>query len=210
VLQAHTQDVKRVIWHPELNVLASCSYDNRIKLYKEDGDDDWACFSTLSSHDSTVWSISFEKSGKRLASCGEDKTVKIWQEYSPENQEGDIGNSSKLGMKKDPTWKCICTISGYHSRCVYDVDWNQNNGLLATASGDDSIKIFGEATFVGKADELNMNEPSFELKTQIEDAHTQDVNSVAWNPMIENLLASASDDGIVKLWCLERDSDDNV
>ena len=50
----------------------------------------------------------------------------------------------------------------------------------------------------------------FELKTQIEDAHTQDVNSVAWNPMIENLLASASDDGIVKLWCLERDSDDNV
>lgn len=59
-------------------------------------------------------------------------------------------------MKKDPTWKCICTISGYHSRCVYDVDWNQNNGLLATASGDDSIKIFGETTSVVKADELNM------------------------------------------------------
>lgn len=143
-----------MIWHPELEILASCSYDNRIKLYKEDGDDDWTCFGTLSSHDSTVWSMSFEKSGKRLASCGDDQTVKIWQEYLPDNQEG-LSNSNKLGMKKDATWKCVCTISGYHVRCVYDIDWNKNNGLLATAGGDDSIKIFGEVTALEKAEELN-------------------------------------------------------
>ena len=50
----------------------------------------------------------------------------------------------------------------------------------------------------------------FELKTQIENAHTQDVNTVAWNPMTESMLASVSDDGNVKLWRLERDSDDNT
>ena len=96
--------------------------------------------------------MSFEKFGKRLASCGDDKMVKVWQEYLPDNQEG-LGNN--IGMKKEPTWKCVCTISGYHSRCVYDIDWNKENGLIATACGDDSIKIFGEITSVVKADELN-------------------------------------------------------
>ena len=145
VLQAHTQDVKKIVWQPNADVLASCSYDNRIKMYKEDpDDDDWTCFATLSSHDSTVWSMSFHKSGKRLASCGDDKTIKIWQEYP-----GSEGIKSQ-----DPTWKCVCTISGHHSRCIYDIDWNHQNDLIAAAGGDDSIQIFG-AINVGATDEIN-------------------------------------------------------
>jgi WD40 repeat protein len=31
-------------------------------------------------------------------------------------------------------------------------------------------------------------------------AHTQDVNSVMWNPSVQGFLASASDDAEVKLW----------
>ena len=31
VLQAHTQDVKRVRWHPSEDVLASASYDNKVR-----------------------------------------------------------------------------------------------------------------------------------------------------------------------------------
>lgn len=23
----------------------------------------------------------------------------------------------------DPTWKCVCNLSGYHSRTIYDVAW---------------------------------------------------------------------------------------
>ena len=50
----------------------------------------------------------------------------------------------------------------------------------------------------------------FEIKYQKENAHSQDVNSIAWNPVEDNLLASASDDGSVKLWRLEKDSDDTI
>ena len=50
----------------------------------------------------------------------------------------------------------------------------------------------------------------FELKTQQENAHTQDVNSVAWNPVTENLLASASDDGSAIIWCLKIENGDDL
>jgi WD40 repeat protein len=39
----------------------------------------------------------------------------------------------------------------------------------------------------------------------VEDAHDGDINSVRWNPSLSlsNLLATAGDDGLVKLWRLE-------
>ena len=74
--------MKKVIWHPHLDVVASCSYDNRVKMYKED-DDDWICFATLSSHSSTVWSAAFDKTGDRIATVGDDRTMKIWQQATP-------------------------------------------------------------------------------------------------------------------------------
>lgn len=123
VLNLHTQDVKKVVWHPNEDILASASYDNSIKMYREDkSDSDWICFDTLNSHSSTVWSISFDKNGDRMASCSDDCTVKIWQEYKPGNEEG-IETADG-----NPKWKCVCTLSGYHDRAVYDISWCKLTG----------------------------------------------------------------------------------
>ena len=73
VLQAHTADVKRIVWHPELDILASASYDNKIKMFKED-EDDWVCCGSLSSHDNTVWALAFNSKGKKT-SCWLEHTV---------------------------------------------------------------------------------------------------------------------------------------
>ncbi|XP_055311430.1 probable cytosolic iron-sulfur protein assembly protein Ciao1 [Sitodiplosis mosellana] len=189
VLNAHTQDVKKVEWHPELEILASASYDNTIKLYIEDpADNDWSCLDTLSGHTSTVWSISFDKSGKRLASCSDDRTVRIWQAYEPGNEEG-IATPDNATV-----WKCVCILSGYHTRSVYDISWCKLTGLIATACGDDMIRIFKES------DGSDKNQPNFELLLSVHRAHTQDVNTVAWCPHTAGLLLSTSDDGEVKVW----------
>lgn len=187
VLSSHTQDVKHVTWHPNKEILASCSYDDSVKLYKEEIDD-WTCYATLESHESTVWKICFDETGSRLVSVSDDKTVKIWQEYLPGNKEGvpTTGN--------DGTWKCVCTISGYHNRTIFDVDWSHLTGRLVTGGGDDCIHVFKEVEGSDK------NQPSFSLMATARQAHDQDVNSVSWNPKNENLLASCSDDGTVKLW----------
>lgn len=65
MLQEHAQDVKMVTWHPKLEILASASYDDTIKIWKED-EDDWYCADTLSGHQSTVWSIDFDATGDHL------------------------------------------------------------------------------------------------------------------------------------------------
>lgn len=188
VLNSHSQDVKKVKWHPTTDILASASYDNTVKLYKEDvSDNDWVVFATLSSHTSTVWSLDYDSDGKRIASCSDDKTVKIWQEYLPGNMEGIVTPDN------EPIWKCVCTLSGFHSRAIYDISWNKQNGLIATSSGDDMIRIFKEIPT------SNSQEHSFDLIiTQA--VHTQDVNTVQWCPTNPNLLVTTSDDGDAKLW----------
>ncbi|CAH1783992.1 unnamed protein product [Owenia fusiformis] len=188
VLNAHSQDVKMVLWHPTKEIVASASYDNTIKMFKNDGDD-WSCFSTLASHESTVWAISFDKTGERLASCSDDKTLKIWQEYLPGNTEGVATVGS------DSAWKCVCTLSGQHPRTIYDVKWCSLTDYIATACVDNAIRLFKESDC-----NTDKNQPSFDLLHTQYQAHTQDVNGLCWNPKIPGLLASASDDSIVKIW----------
>lgn len=176
-------------WHPHLDILASASYDNTIKIYKEDlSDSDWTCIGTLTGHESTVWSISFDGTGERLASCSDDRTVRIWQSYAPGNVEGIPTPDN------ESAWRCVCTLSGYHTRSVYDVSWCKMTGLLATACGDDMIRIFKEC------DESDKNQPTFEQIVAEHRAHSQDVNTVMWHPTIKGLLLSTSDDGEAKIW----------
>lgn len=66
--------------------------------------------------------------------------------------------------------------------------------MIATACGDDMIRIFKES------DESDKNQPNFELALAVHRAHTQDVNTVAWCPHTPGLLLSTSDDGEIKVW----------
>ncbi|KAJ6653257.1 hypothetical protein lerEdw1_009421 [Lerista edwardsae] len=221
VLNSHTQDVKHVVWHPSQELLASASYDDTVKLYREE-EDDWVCFTTLEGHESTVWSLAFDPSGERLASCSDDKTVRIWRQYKPGNEQGqgapptgterlllfqevnppgEAGKSSSslsiAGVafsSTDPTWKCICTLSGFHTRTIYDVAWCHLTGALATACGDDAIRVFEEDPL------SDSQQPTFSLTAHVARAHSQDVNCVAWNPKEARLLASCSDDGEMAFW----------
>lgn len=183
----------QVRWHPNDDLLVSASYDNTIKVFKEDTvDNDWTCQCTLSSHDSTVWSISFDKTGSRFASVSDDKTLKIWKEFKPNNKEGIPT------PENESVWKCVCTLSGYHNRTIYDVSWCSLTDFIATACGDDSIRVFQE---LQPQEETHI---SFDLICSNEKAHSQDVNAVTWNPVIPGLLASCGDDGLVKLWQFQQ------
>ncbi|XP_031132060.1 protein CIA1-like isoform X4 [Ipomoea triloba] len=84
-----------VQWHPSVDILFSCSYDNTIKVWAEEGDsDDWHCIQTLaessSGHTSTVWALSFNFSGDKMVTCSDDLTLKIWSADIARLQSGDV------------------------------------------------------------------------------------------------------------------------
>lgn len=192
VLNGHTQDVKMVQWHPNMDVLFSCSYDNTIKVWwSEDDDGDYQCVQTLdessNGHSSTVWAISFNATGDKMVTCSDDLTLKIWM--------ADI-SMMHSGEGYAP-WTHLCTLSGYHDRTIFSTHWSSDD-IIASGAGDDAITLFVDS----KHD--SVNGPLYNLLLKKEKAHEMDINSVHWSPSKENrLLASASDDGMVKIWQLE-------
>ncbi|CAA0829667.1 Transducin/WD40 repeat-like superfamily protein [Striga hermonthica] len=188
VLQGHTQDVKMVQWHPSMDILFSCSYDNAIKVWAGDGDnDDWHCVQTLnesnSGHTSTVWSLSFNTSGDKMVSCSDDLTVKIWKCDIVKAHSGD-------GIAP---WTHLCTLSGYHDRTIFSIHWSRE-GIISTGAADDAIRLFVE-----NEDDL-VDGPAYKLLLKKEKAHNVDVNAVQWSSVESRRLASACDDGTVKIW----------
>ncbi|KAJ1965872.1 Cytosolic iron-sulfur protein assembly protein [Dispira parvispora] len=194
ILQEHSQDVKAVLWHPHKDILVSASYDDTIRVWRED-EDDWYCSATLEGHESTVWAVDFNETGDTLVSVSDDKTVKFWQCNSPQ----DLDNT--FGFRKEPTWKCIQTISDQHQRCIYAVSWSKVHGLVATCSGDNSIAIFRPNSPADQA--ADNTTPYFVLGDRVDTAHgVADINHVAWNPSAKygDILASAGDDGVIRIW----------
>lgn len=151
VLLEHTQDVKKVAWHPtedvrlrpppthsyslshslahslthSLNhfffffkILASASYDDTIKLYHDDPDDEWYCFATLSGHASTVWSVAWAPEQSYLASASDDGTVRIWK------------------RTEEFKWECVLVLGG-HSRTVYALSWGRGGRPSGGGGGGD-------------------------------------------------------------------------
>ncbi|XP_065196720.1 probable cytosolic iron-sulfur protein assembly protein CIAO1 [Sycon ciliatum] len=196
VQSVHSQDVKHVSWHPTLPILCSASYDDTIKLFCED-DDDWTCAATLTSHESTVWCARFNTSGALLASCSQDRSVKLWRNV------GAPMTSSSAAMTSQ--WQCAATLSGGpHERAVYHLDWSAD-GRLATACGDNGVRVL-EVDVCGEHGGSSQA-PALYVCATSEQAHShgQDVNCVAWNPKDAALLASCSDDGTIRLWRFHPD-----
>ncbi|GBE63059.1 WD G-beta repeat containing protein [Babesia ovata] len=78
ILTGHTQDVKCVCWSTNALLLASSSYDETVRLWGLIRQD-WVCIQTLSMFTSTVWSVSFDVDGSRLAAGAADGTVVVFQ-----------------------------------------------------------------------------------------------------------------------------------
>lgn len=77
VIFSYIQDVKYVVWYLIREMFVLCSYDNIIKLFKEEIDD-WTCCNILEFYIFIVWKISFDQIGYRIVLCSDDKILKIW------------------------------------------------------------------------------------------------------------------------------------
>ena len=133
-----------------MQILASGSYDDTIKLFSDDPSDDWYCYQTLAGHTATVWSLAFSPCGNFLASASDDLTVRIWRKLTAEQAQNQGlkvvgGQAGRAGHH----WACTNVVKGWHTRTIYSVSWGHDssdrpNGLgrFATGGGDGRICVF--------------------------------------------------------------------
>ena len=115
VLSGHSQDVKFVQFHPQSSsILFSCSYDDSIKVWHEEGDD-WFCAETLTAHASTVWGLALNTAGTKLVSVSADRSLICWTDTrggAPPKGRGVMESTwMKMGVLEEvhkyPIYRCV-------------------------------------------------------------------------------------------------------
>ena len=144
VLQEHEGDVKCVSWHPEEELLASASYDDDIRLWREDVDD-WGCVAILRGHESTVWAVEWEglkvpdstetattEVPRRLASCSDDQTIRIWRNLPKEKRPAQSKLSIIRSSSNEEEWVEDSHLPRVHVRSVYSISWSKRSGRIVS------------------------------------------------------------------------------
>jgi WD40 repeat protein len=67
-----------------LNLFATASSDKTIKIVNPENDQ---IFLTFKGHTGAVHKLQYFSEDKKLLSCGDDGTVRIWDIYNPENHQ---------------------------------------------------------------------------------------------------------------------------
>lgn len=250
VLQEHDADIKCVTWHPEEDLLASGSYDDTIRLYREDVDD-WSCVALLLGHESTVWGLDFEpvnnrswagkdeksmsseqqtfassrdKSGPRLLSCSDDKTVRIWRRKPKEFVPAPSGAGRMPSIIRtnniEEDWYEEARLPQIHDRGVYSVSWSPLSGRIVSAGSDGKVVVY-EERWKGQtpSDAMEIDgavapiaQTEWIVLAELDGGHgVYEINNVCWtrrrdtesHRTDEEIIVTTGDDGVVMAWTLE-------
>lgn len=171
VLNEHEGDVKAVAWCPDVpgrnarrryspEVLASASYDNTVRVWREDSDGEWVCVAVLEGHEQTVWGLQWESRPRagdrfpRLLSYSADTTMRIWMLKEDEEDEdgngagersgalGGIPNTMRRSLREE--WVCTAILPREHGRDVYAAAWSAQSGVVASTGSDGRIVLYKE------------------------------------------------------------------
>ncbi|MEG4804808.1 AAA-like domain-containing protein [Microcoleus sp. ARI1-B5] len=203
-MQGHAANIRKVIFSPDGNTLASAGEDFTVKLWNVQNR---KLRQTLYGHQGNVWSVSFSPDSKMLASASDDGTLKLWYVE---------------------TGELIATIKA-HKDWVRSVSFSPDGKMLASSSSDGTVKLWNALDRTElkniKAHNRWATSVKFSPDSKILVSTSQDGTVKLWNvpdgtllktlkhnrPLVRSadfspngkILASVGEDGTIKLWNLE-------
>eukprot|EP01089_Gocevia_fonbrunei_P005408 TRINITY_DN157_c0_g1_i2.p1 TRINITY_DN157_c0_g1~~TRINITY_DN157_c0_g1_i2.p1 ORF type:complete len:260 (+),score=31.68 TRINITY_DN157_c0_g1_i2:324-1103(+) len=187
---SHQGPVWQVAWaHPRFGViLASCSYDRKVIIWKQQNKGQWSPIYTYEGHDLSVNGIEFAPNelGLILACASSDGTISL---LSYREGKWDIHKfqAHKMGVN------AVSWAPSIPPGALLSAN-SPTNALVkrfASAGCDNQVKIWRFDDTHGAKEEDSLSE------------HADWVRDVAWAPSIgatSNILASCSQDGKVIIW----------
>ncbi|KAM7306389.1 putative cytosolic iron-sulfur protein assembly protein CIAO1 homolog [Ixodes scapularis] len=151
--------------------------------------------SDLEGHEDRVWNVAWNPSGTILASCGGDKSIRLWGleggswvcksvlldghqrtvrgvSWSPCGRylaSSSFDGTTCIWRRQDDTFESCATLEG-HENEVKACGWSPSGRFLATCSRDKTVWIWE----VGEDEEFEC--------ASVQTCHSQDVKKVLWHP----------------------------
>ncbi|GIX62075.1 WD domain, G-beta repeat containing protein [Babesia caballi] len=108
------------------------------------GKENWTCICVLEGHENEVKCAAFDCTTNFVATCGRDKTVWIHQRslLAADDDVYDISRLPQGPLNGSIEFYCAAILTG-HTQDVKSVAWSPKALLLASASYDNTVRLWG-------------------------------------------------------------------